>query len=81
MGEKQSWRPKEQRAAQNAEILAAVARGEAPKEIAERLGLSNGTVIGVISRAGAEVKSFAALRRRLRRERLARLAKIAARSG
>ena len=48
-----TWRPKDQRIAENEQILDAIASGERPSDIVARLGITRGTVSGVIARAKA----------------------------
>ena len=81
MEKRWTWRPKDQRVAQNEEILNAVARGEARSEIAARLEVTPNTVNGVVARAKAAGDPRAAVpsvRMAHRAARLARLARQAA---
>lgn len=79
-----TWRPRDQRAIQNEEILDAVAHGEARRDIAARLGITANTVTGVIARARAAgdtraaVLSMRMVRQLARKARLAELALRAA---
>ena len=75
-----TWRPKDQRIAQNEEILDAVARGEVRSEIAARLEITPNTVSGVVARARAagdsraSVPSVWSARKAARQARLAKQA-------
>lgn len=53
MEKRWTWRPKDQRIAQNEQILDAVSPGEVPGDIAARLRVTRNTVSGVIARARA----------------------------